>query len=77
MLRLPIGSIGGGQLVLTASLSHFLELGPELELLGSEHNADLTEGQLDALWAQTCQASDRGHSQTDGCNNSYQASIKN
>jgi hypothetical protein len=30
----------------------------ELELLGSGHNADLIEGQLDALWARTHQASE-------------------
>jgi hypothetical protein len=31
---------------------------PELELLGSKHNADLTEGQLEAFWAQTRWASE-------------------
>jgi hypothetical protein len=41
------GSIwgGGGWLALTATLSHFRKL----ELLGSGRNADLTEGQLDAI----------------------------
>jgi hypothetical protein len=34
---------------LVASLSHFLELKSELELLGSRHNADLTEDLADAL----------------------------
>jgi hypothetical protein len=29
--------------------SQFLELEAELELLGSRHNADLTEDQVDAL----------------------------
>jgi hypothetical protein len=56
MLRLPMGSIGG-RLALTTTLSHFLELETEFELLGSGHNVDLTEGRLDALWAQTCRAS--------------------
>jgi hypothetical protein len=35
--------------VLGAALSHFLELGNELELLGSGRNVDLTEDQVDAL----------------------------
>jgi hypothetical protein len=35
---------------LVATLSHFLELGTELELLGSRRNADLTEDQVDAFW---------------------------
>jgi hypothetical protein len=47
----------GARLALAASLSHFPKLGPELELLGSGHNVDLIEGQLDALWALTLQAS--------------------
>jgi hypothetical protein len=33
----------GTQSVLGAALSHFLELGTKLELLGSRRNADLTE----------------------------------
>jgi hypothetical protein len=33
-----------GRLALTAGLLHFLELEPEVELLGSEYNADLTGG---------------------------------
>jgi hypothetical protein len=41
----------GAQLALTTSLCHFHELEPELELLGSGYNVDLTEGQLDAFWA--------------------------
>jgi hypothetical protein len=58
MLRLPMGSIGGGgRLAPTTTLSHFLELETEIELLGSGHNVDLTEGRLDALWAQTRRAS--------------------
>jgi hypothetical protein len=35
--------------VLVAELSHFPELKSELELLGSERNADLTVDQEDAL----------------------------
>jgi hypothetical protein len=46
------------QLAQIATLSHFLELLTELELLGFRHNVDLTEGQLDALWTQTCWASE-------------------
>jgi hypothetical protein len=44
--------------VLAATLSHFSELGLELELLGSGHSADLTEDQVDALWTQVHPASD-------------------
>jgi hypothetical protein len=43
----------GARLVLHAALSHFPELEPELELLGSGYNADKMEGQLDAFWAWT------------------------
>jgi hypothetical protein len=43
------GVYWGAQLALTATLSHFPKLETKLELLGSEHNADLIEGQLDAL----------------------------
>jgi hypothetical protein len=39
----------GAQLALTVVLSHFPELEPELLLLGSGYNADLTVGQLDAF----------------------------
>jgi hypothetical protein len=35
---------------LVAGFSHFLELKSELELLGSERNADLIEDQANALW---------------------------
>jgi hypothetical protein len=35
---------------LIATLSHFLELEAELELLESRHNAVLTKDQVDALW---------------------------
>jgi hypothetical protein len=47
MPRLPTDLFGGGGgwLALTATLSHFRKL----ELLGSGRNADLTEGQLDAI----------------------------
>jgi hypothetical protein len=41
-------------LVLTAALSHFPKFRTNLELIGSRHNADPTEGQLNALWTQTC-----------------------
>jgi hypothetical protein len=39
----------GTQSALVAALSHFPELGPELELLGSGCNAGLTEDQVDAF----------------------------
>jgi hypothetical protein len=42
----------GARSVLAVSLSHFLELGTELELLGSRHNTNLTEDKVDALLAQ-------------------------
>jgi hypothetical protein len=45
-------------LALVAALLHFLELEPELELLGSGHNVNLTEDQADAHWAQVRAASD-------------------
>jgi hypothetical protein len=48
----------GGGLVWIATLSHFPELLTELELLGFRHNVDPTKGQLDALWTQTCRASE-------------------
>jgi hypothetical protein len=38
------------QSALAAILSHFVELGTELELLGSGHIADPTKDQVDALW---------------------------
>jgi hypothetical protein len=40
----------GTQSTLVAALSHFPKLEPELELLGSEQDADLSDGQTDALW---------------------------
>jgi hypothetical protein len=46
----------GGRLAITTTLAHFPELEPELELLGSGHNADLTEGQLDTYWTRTHRA---------------------
>jgi hypothetical protein len=49
---------GGGGGTLTVTLVHFPELEPEMELLGSGCNADLTEGQLDALWDQMRHASE-------------------
>jgi hypothetical protein len=36
--------------VLVATLSHFLELKTDLELLRSGRDAGLTEDQVDALW---------------------------
>jgi hypothetical protein len=48
----------GVRLALTAALSHFPKLVTEMELVGSERNADLTKSQLDALWTQTRQASE-------------------
>jgi hypothetical protein len=39
---------------MVAALSHFLDLKTELELLGSEHNADLTENQADAYGLGVC-----------------------
>jgi hypothetical protein len=48
----------GTQSALATALSHFSESGAELELLGSGHNADLTEDQVDALWTQVCPTSD-------------------
>jgi hypothetical protein len=58
MRWLPTGSNGGVQLELTAILSNFPELEPELELLGSWYNADLMLGQLEAFWTQTRLASE-------------------
>jgi predicted cobalt transporter CbtA len=52
------GVCWGTRSVLVAALSYFLELGPELELLGSRRNADLTEDQVDAFWTQAHPASD-------------------
>jgi hypothetical protein len=48
----------GARLALTAILSHFLELEPGLELVGSGYNADIIEGQLEAFWTRTRQASE-------------------
>jgi hypothetical protein len=44
--------------MLVATLSQFLELKSDLELLRSECNADMIEDQADALWAWVCPASD-------------------
>jgi hypothetical protein len=43
--------------VLATALSHILELETELELLGSGHNTNPTEDQVDALLTQMRQAS--------------------
>jgi hypothetical protein len=40
----------GTQTVLVTALSHFSELGAELELLRSSRNVTLIEDQVDALW---------------------------
>jgi hypothetical protein len=42
----------GTRSTLASALSHFLELGTELELLGSRCSTNLTENQVDALWTQ-------------------------
>jgi hypothetical protein len=42
--------------VLTTVLSHFPELGLELELLGSRYNADLAKDEIEVFWTRTCQA---------------------
>jgi hypothetical protein len=41
----------GARLELTTVLSHFPELELELELLGSEYNADLTKDEMEVLWS--------------------------
>jgi hypothetical protein len=43
---------------LVTTLSHFLELKSELELLGPRRNVDLIEDQADALWPLVDAASD-------------------
>jgi hypothetical protein len=43
---------------LVATLSHFSELGAELELLGSRNNMDLPEDQVDTRWIQVRPTSD-------------------
>jgi uncharacterized protein with NRDE domain len=40
----------GTRSTLVAALSHFPKLEPELELLGSEQDVGLSDGQTDALW---------------------------
>jgi hypothetical protein len=48
----------GTRSVLATALLHFPELEVELELLGSWRNVDMIGGLVDALWSQTCQASE-------------------
>jgi hypothetical protein len=48
----------GGRLALTIVLLHFSKLGLELELLGSEYNADLTKDDMDVFWTGTHQSSE-------------------
>jgi predicted metal-dependent hydrolase len=52
------GAHWGARLALIAALSHFPKLEPELKLLGSRRNADLTESQMEALWIWTHWASE-------------------
>jgi hypothetical protein len=47
-----------GKSALVTALSHFLELEPQLELLGSVRNTALMEDQVDALLALACPALD-------------------
>jgi hypothetical protein len=51
-----MGSIGGGWLALTAILSDFPKLELELELLGSEYNANLTKDEMEVFWIRTHRA---------------------
>jgi hypothetical protein len=44
--------------VLPTAMSHFAELGVELELPGSRRNADLSEDSVDALWTRVHPTSD-------------------
>jgi hypothetical protein len=44
------------RLVLTAVLSHFLDLVLELELLGSGYNADLAKDEMEVFQTRTCWA---------------------
>jgi hypothetical protein len=53
-----MGSTGGTRSALATTLLHFSELGTELELLGSEHNMNLTKDQVDAFWTQLCYVSE-------------------
>jgi hypothetical protein len=48
----------GAQLALTAALSHFPELEDELDLLGSGYNVDLSNNEMETLWARTRRASE-------------------
>jgi hypothetical protein len=43
---------------LVATVSHFLELDADLEVLGSDHFTGLTEDEVDALWSRVRAASD-------------------
>jgi hypothetical protein len=52
------GVYWGTRSMLVATLSHFSEIGTELELLMSGRNMDLTEDLVDALWTQAHLASD-------------------
>jgi Trp operon repressor len=43
---------------LVATMSHFLELDADLEVLESDHFTGLTEDEVDALWSRVRVASD-------------------
>jgi hypothetical protein len=43
--------------MLVAAVSHFPELKPELELLWSGHNTDLTKDEADVVWTRVRMAS--------------------
>jgi hypothetical protein len=45
------GVCWGTRSMLVATLSHFPELGTEMELLRCRHNVDLMEDLVDALWS--------------------------
>jgi hypothetical protein len=51
------GVCRGTQSTLVAALSYLLELGTEMGLLRSGCNTDLTEDQVDDIWAQACSSS--------------------
>jgi hypothetical protein len=48
----------GSHSALVATVSHFLELRMELEVLGSERSADMIEDDADALWTRVRVPSD-------------------
>jgi hypothetical protein len=48
----------GSHLVLVITVSHFLELDTNQEVLGAGRNRGLTEGEADTLWSQVRTATD-------------------